>query len=249
MTIRRRFFVALENIKEDEIVVQGQDVIHIRNVLRLGPGDNVAIFDGEGFQYRAEITSTTRDEVKCKVLSRDLVQNESPVEIVLGQSVLKGTKIDDIVRKSCELGVASVVPLVTQRCALKLKSSDQDKKIERWQKISLGASKQSGRARVPSILKTMKSIEEFCSHYANYEIKLIFHEDENSLRFSELERGDSAIKNVALLVGPEGGWTENEIKTAIEYGFRIVSLGPRILRAETAPIAVLSIVQFFWGDF
>jgi 16S rRNA (uracil1498-N3)-methyltransferase len=249
MKIRRRFFVALENIKGDEIVVQGQDVVHIRNVLRLGLGDTVAIFDGEGFQYRAEITSSTGDEVKCKVLSRDRVENESPIEIVLGQSILKGTKTDDIIRKSCELGVASFVPLAAQRCVLKFKAADQDKKIERWQKISTEASKQSGRAKVPSVSKTMKSVEEFCSQYVNHEIKLIFQEDENSLRFSELERGNGSIEKVALLVGPEGGWTDSEIKTAMEYGFQAVSLGPRILRAETAPIAVLSIVQFFWGDF
>ena len=169
--------------------------------------------------------------------------------MILGQSLLKGTKLDDVVRKSCELGVAGVVPLIAQRCVLKFKAADKDKKTERWQKISVEASKQSGRARVPSVSKTIKSVEEFCSDYADYEIKLIFQEDENSLRFSELEQGNDVVEKAALLIGPEGGWTENEIKTAMEYGFQTVSLGPRILRAETAPIAVLSIVQFFWGDF
>ncbi len=249
MKNRRRFFVALDNIRSNEIVVQGQDVIHIRNVLRLGLGDAVAIFDGEGFQYNAEITSSTRNEVKCKILSRDRIQNESPVEITLGQSILKGTKLDDIVRKSCELGVASFVPIVAQRCALKLKLPEQTKKVERWQKIAMEASKQSGRARIPSILQPINSIEEFCSNNEKYDIKLIFQESENSLRFSDLEREYTPKGKVALLIGPEGGWTENEIKTAIEHGFQSVSLGPRILRAETAPIAVLSIVQCFWGDF
>lgn len=249
MKIRRRFFVPKENIEGDEIVVHGQDVVHIRNVLRLTLGDTVAIFDGEGLRYSAEIISSTRDEVKCKVISRDQVQNESPIEIILGQSILKGTKLDDVVRKSCELGVAKVVPLVAERCALKLKQADLDKKNERWRKIATEASKQSGRAKVPSVLKMMSSVEEFCSYYADYEIKLIFQEDESSLRFSEVEQGNGSIKNVALLIGPEGGWTESEVKTATVYGFKSVSLGPRILRAETAPIAVLSIVQFFWGDY
>ncbi len=249
MKIRRRFFVGKEKIKGDEIVVKGQDVIHIRNVLRLGIGDNVAIFDGEGSLYSAEITALTRDEILCKILSRHQALNESPVEITLGQSILKGAKLDDIVRKSCELGVSTFAPLIAERSVLKLKPAELNKKSERWQKIAVEASKQSGRAKVPSISKTMNSVEEFCLDCANDEIKLIFHEDESSLRFSELDRGSSSIKKAALLIGPEGGWTESEVKTASDYGFRSVSLGPRILRAETAPIAVLSIVQFYWGDF
>ena len=249
MKTRRRFFVPIENIKDDEILINGKDVNHIRNVLRLVLGDNVAIFDGKGNRFFAEIISLTRKEVKCKILKCDQFQNESPVGITLGQSILKGTKIDEIVRRSCELGLTNFVPLMSQRCVYKIKQAELKKKTERWQKVAVEASKQSGRTRVPFVSKTINSIKEFCLYYENSEIKLIFQEDENNIRISELKYGSSLIKKIAILIGPEGGWTESEVKTAIDYGFRPISLGPRILRAETVPIAVISIMQLFWGDF
>ena len=178
MNIRRRFFTPPENILGDEILLQDQDVSHIRNVLRLGIGDNVAVFDGQGFQYIVEITSSTKDMVKANILSRNEVQNESPLDITLGQSILKGSKLDDIVRKSCELGIKRFVPLVAGRSVLKMSAEGKNKKNQRWRKIAMEASKQSGRSKIPTVMDTLSSVDEFCSNYADCSVKLIFHEEE-----------------------------------------------------------------------
>ncbi|MDP7557255.1 MAG: 16S rRNA (uracil(1498)-N(3))-methyltransferase [Nitrospinaceae bacterium] len=243
-----RFFTAPENITDDNVVLRGSDVPHIRTVLRLKSGDRVQVLDGRGNCYTVILTRVGRDKIESRVESKEDVDDcESPLTISLGQGMVKGTGFDGVVRRAVELGVGYVIPVSARRCVSKLSKEDTAKKVGRWQRIAREASKQCGRARVPEVGSKAMSVKEFC--YANREadLRLIFWEEELSIRIGDFSQKNS-INSAAVLIGPEGGFAADEIESAMEYGFQSVSLGPRLLRTDTAPLAVLSILQHLWGD-
>ena len=243
-----RFFTAPENITDEKAIIRGADVAHIRAVLRLEIGDRIQVLDGCGTCYIVTLNHVGRESIESHI---DLKENaddcESPLTIFLGQGMVKGTGFDGIVRRAVELGVGKIFPVSAKRCISKLSPEDIPKKMERWKRIAREAAKQCGRSRIPDISPKPISVKEFC--YANREadLKLIFWEEERSTRIRNLpHRHDH--KTAAVLIGPEGGFASGEIESAIGYGFRSVSLGPRLLRTDTAPLAVLSILQNHWGD-
>ncbi len=246
MSSVRQFFISPDHISNDQVTLRGQDVTHIRTVLRLKPGDNIYVMDGIGNRYCVCLTHIQREEVLGKILSKDDVGTQSPLTIHMGQALLKGNKFDDIISKAVELGVHSLTPLITERCVVKLKPIDLAKKSVRWQKIALEAAKQCRRTVVP-VVETGQFLDAFFQKCKEHELKIMFWENEKATRIKNLAVQKSP-GNVAVVIGPEGGFTEAEVKMAQEYGFKIVSLGPRILRAETAPIAVLAILQNLYGD-
>lgn len=243
----RRFFILPENISNDRVILRGSDVVHIRTVLRLKSGDVIHVLDGTGRCYRVCLTDVRSKEVIGKILSSDVVETEPPLVICMGQALLKGSKFDDVVCKAVELGVHSLVPLTLERCIVRIAPADSGQKTRRWQKIALEASKQCGRAVVPVVEQTLQSLETFCQNYADYDIKIVFWENEDAVRLKDLVIQKSP-RSIAFVTGPEGGFTVAEVETARRYGFKTVTLGPRILRAETAPIAALAILQNLWGD-
>lgn len=242
-----RFFAQPENISADQVILRGSDVGHIRNVLRLQPGDGIHVMDGKGGRYAVRLREISRHEVVGDIVSRQTIQTESPVSVTIGQAAIKGVKFDDVVRKAAELGACRIVPLQTERTIVKISKSEQEKKIGRWRKIAGEASKQCGRSEIPAVEDSVLTIERFCANCRTHDLKLIFWEEEDSVRLRDLIVPKS-LRDIAVLIGPEGGLTPAEVETAKGYGFQPVTLGQRKLRAETAAVAVLAIVQNLWGD-
>ncbi len=243
-----RFFTTPEYISDEKVILRGSDVAHIRTVLRLKKGDRIQVLDGRGNCYTVILTNVGRDTIESSINSKDDANNcESPLKICLGQGMVKGTGFDSIVRKSVELGVDKVVPVRTNRCISKLSREDLPKKIDRWTRIAEEASKQCGRCKVPEIGPKPISVKEFCLLNQNCDLKLIFWEEEVTIRIKDLS-DKRKFKSAAILIGPEGGFSAEEVENSKRYGFQSVSLGPRLLRTDTAPIAAISILQHYWGD-
>ncbi|KMP12597.1 hypothetical protein UR09_00785 [Candidatus Nitromaritima sp. SCGC AAA799-A02] len=242
-----RFFTSRENITEDTLILRGTDVPHIRNALRLKKGDRIQVLDGQGTCFTVRLTLVSRDKVEGRIDSKeDAADCESPFFVCLGQALVKGTGFDDITRRTVELGVGRIVPVKAGRCVAKLSKAESAKKMERWQRIAREASKQCGRSRVPEI-GSVVSFEEFCLSNRSADLKIIFWEEEGPVRVGDLAV-EGKPRSAAVLVGPEGGFSAEEIESAKKYGFQSVTLGPRLLRTGTAPLAALSILQHHWGD-
>ena len=239
-----RFFAGNENFSGDSIVLTGTDASHIRKVLRLKAGDNIQVLDGKGFLYEVKLTDVKAQLVKGEIISSEKVNTESPLKIHLGQSLIKGNKFDDVLRKSVELGVETIIPLMTERTVVK---SDSDKKIARWQKIAEESCKQCGLSSIPNVSKSVIKLDVFCQQRSEADLKLMFWELESENRLKDINP-EKPPSSASVLIGPEGGFTIEEVKTARSHGFQTVGLGPRILRAETAPLVVLSLLQSKWGD-
>ena len=243
-----RFFTTPENITDEKVILRGTDVAHIRTVLRLKGGDRIQVLDGRGNCYTVILTTVWRDRIESTIsLKEDASNCESPLRICLGQGMVKGTGFDGIVRKSVELGVDKVVPVSASRCILKLSQGDAAKKIDRWSRIAREASKQCGRSNIPDIASKSTTVKDFCFVNRESDLKLIFWEEERSLRIKDLLHKNQ-LNSVAILIGPEGGFSSKEVEISRKYGFQSVSLGPRLLRTDTAPLAAISILQNRWGD-
>ena len=243
-----RFFTNPENITDEKVILRGSDVVHIRTVLRLKRGDRIQVLDGCGNCYTVILSIVGHDTIECSINSKENANNcESPLRISLGQGMVKGVGFDGIVRKSVELGVDKVVPVSANRCVSKLSQEDATKKMNRWQRIAIEASKQCGRSRVPDIGPKLATVKEFCFFYRESDLKLIFWEEERSIRIKDLSHKNQ-LKSAAILIGPEGGFSSKEVESSKKYGFQSVSLGPRLLRTDTAPLAAISILQNHWGD-
>jgi len=239
-----RFFANKSNFSNNLVVLEGSDVSHIRTVLRLKMGDEIEVLDGQGSLYLVRLAEFKNKLIKCKILSSEKIDAESPLKIYLGQSIIKGNGFDVILKKAVELGVYSISPLLTERTVTK---SNSDKKIIRWKKMVEESSKQCGRSLIPKIADNIIELETFCQQASNSDLKLIFWEMENKKSLKDINP-ETVPSSVSLLIGPEGGFTQEEVETARSYGFHSLGLGPRIFRAETAPLVVLSLLQAKWGD-
>jgi 16S rRNA (uracil1498-N3)-methyltransferase len=228
-----------------------EEAQHMRGVLRLKPGDEVFVFDGLGHEYRCRIESLRRDEAALSILEEiEPASHESALNLRLALSLLKGEKFDLVVQKATELGVAAIVPVVTKLSDIRLRDErDAEKRVTRWRRIAIEAAKQSGRAKVPQV--------EEPQELASLLESLSTEDDAQGLMFAErggqsmakaLERLSPRPKALTALVGPEGGWAEDEIQSAREGGWDIITLGGRILRAETAAITITALLQHLFGD-
>lgn len=243
-----RFFINSKDIFDDNINVTGEDYNHIKKVLRLKCGEIITLSDGEGLEYVAEIVEFGDGFVHTKVIESFKNTTEPPVKVTLYQGLPKSDKMDFIIQKSVELGISKIVPVLTERTVVRLDSEkDALKKCERWNRISLEAAKQCNRGIIPKI-EIPISFKEAIKQTEDKALSLIPYEKEakNSLK-RVLERVDS-ISDISVFIGPEGGFTEQEIEEAVSSGLSSVTLGPRILRTETAGIAVLSILMYELGD-
>ena len=239
-----RFFTDKDNISSNFILLQGSDVSHIRKVLRLKVGDQIEVLDGEGSLYLVNLTDISINSIKGEILSSEQINTESRLMIHLGQSLIKGGGFDIILKKSVELGVNFISPLITERTVVK---SGSDKKFSRWKKIIEESSKQCGRSSIPEISNKITGLDIFCQKTKNSDLKLIFWEMEKNMGLSDINP-KVIPRSTSLLIGPEGGFTVEEVEIARSYGFLSLGLGPRTFRAETAPLVVLSLLQWKWGD-
>lgn len=239
------FFVTPEQIGEREIRIEGSDVNHIRNVLRMNPGEQITVSSGEDKkEYRCEIFQIEEDCITAKIMWAQEADTELPSKICLFQGLPKSDKMELIIQKAVELGVYEIVPMATKRAVVKLDKKKAETKGKRWNAISESAAKQSKRMIIPEV-KPVMTFEEAVSYAEKYDKKLIPYELAEGIErtreiFSEIHPGDS----VAIFIGPEGGFDETEIEAARKEGICPITLGRRILRTETAGMTVLSVLMF-----
>ncbi|HIZ16549.1 MAG TPA: 16S rRNA (uracil(1498)-N(3))-methyltransferase [Firmicutes bacterium] len=229
--------------------IVGGDAVHILKSLRMSVGDRLTICDGSGSDAECEIYEAGRDYLKLKVLSRSLSLSEPNIEVNLYQCLPKGDKFDGVVRKSVELGVHSVTPVISSRVISRPDQKALAKKAERWNKISREAAGQSGRGIVPMVREALSfdlAVKEASLSDKDECILNIFFYECGGKPMSELNL--AGIKTINIFIGPEGGYSPAEAKTAENAGFFTATLGSRILRTETAPVAALSVIMYITGN-
>jgi len=243
-----KFFVPKKNIDGNNAIIDGEDVKHIYRVLRLQIGDKVSVNNSEGKEYIGEITSIDKKEVNINLLEENAINNESPVEVYLFQGLPKSTKMDLIVQKNTELGIKAITPIITKRVEVKSELKDL-KKVDRWNKIALEASKQSKRSLVPQINAPME-FELLLDQLKHMDLVVVPYENQEGYGIKKLIQNIeiNKINKVAIVIGPEGGFEEDEIIKLKEIGAEVVTLGPRILRTETAGFVCLSLIMYELGD-
>lgn len=215
---------------------------HLARVLRVSLGENIILFNGEGGEYHAVIRQINKKNIVAEVLKFADRNVESPVKIILAQGLARGEKMDFVIQKAVEMGVSEIVPVITERCNVRLDQEREQKRMQHWQAVVISACEQSGRNRLP-VMHAPIELEEWMEK-TDAEMKFVLspHAAE---KLHDVKRASS----VAVVIGPEGGLSEAEIQAAQRKGFSALNLGPRILRTETAALAALAVLQFVFGDF
>lgn len=234
----RRFFC--DNIAESTATISGDDAHHISRVLRMKPGDTLSLCDGAGGEFNAVITSVSSETVVCALGTKHESATESPVAVTLFQCLPKTGKMETIVQKCTELGVFAVVPVVSARCVV-IPNKDFEKKRERYNRVALEAAKQSRRAVVPQVLPLveLKKVDP-----KQFDLFLVAYEEEDARSLKVALQQANSPKAIAILIGPEGGLEEGEVNRLMQSGAVSVSLGKRILRTETAGMAMLAQILY-----
>jgi 16S rRNA (uracil1498-N3)-methyltransferase len=217
---------------------------HLRTVLRIKARQEIVLFNGLGGEYLARIHTLDKKSLIVEVLRHEDIDRESFLDITLVQGISKGQRMDYSIQKAVELGVYAIQPIITERCAIRQKGDRVERKGAHWEGVIRSASEQSGRTRLPQLLEPMP-LRDYLKHTSNTALKLVL----DPLARHHLGDLSSQHQEIDLLVGPEGGLSENEIQAACEAGFQSISLGPRILRTETAGAATIAAIQALWGDF
>lgn len=238
---RRRFHAPPTAFTQTTVTLTADEARHLRDVLRLKTGDEVYVFDGRGREFRCSVSNTKRDSAELRIDAEvEPAKPESQLQLNLCVALLKGEKFDLVVQKATELGVTTITPLITRHADIHLRDqSDATKRVTRWQRIALEAAKQSGRAFVPEI-----SLPIAFEAALNLEGAGVMFSERDGETFESL----TATSPITALIGSEGGWADDEIEAARTRDFHIVTLGGRILRAETAAIAVAVLMQHRFGD-
>lgn len=236
--------------KDVAVVIAGEDAHHIARVLRLGPGERIVVVAAPEREALAEITDVAAGRVRARILAVRSARREPPVFVRLVQSVAKGEKMDYIVQKSTELGVGEIVPVVSERSVVRLDRARGEERAQRWQKIAREAAQQSGRTVVPRVLPPMPFAAALPARPAAGDLALILYEGESGRGLQAVLASSQATVSgaVTIYVGPEGGFADGEVAAAASAGCVPVSLGPRILRAETAGPAALAMILYHLGD-
>ncbi|MBC7912372.1 MAG: 16S rRNA (uracil(1498)-N(3))-methyltransferase [Pyrinomonadaceae bacterium] len=248
---RRRFYAPPEAFEENFVTLATEEARHLRDVLRLRVGDEAFVFDGEGREYLCLIAESLRNSARLEVREAvEAASPESPLSLTLAVALLKGEKFDFVVQKATELGVTRIMPVITKRADVRLRDASEPlRRVARWQRLALEACKQSGRARVPEIAVPI-SFPALLENDAieNTEARLMFAERSGQSLAEAFSPSDARPAALTALVGSEGGWEDEEIAQAANANWTIVTLGGRILRAETAAITVAALMQHLFGD-
>lgn len=240
-----RFYISPEQVKGKAIRIVGSDVNHIKNVLRLEPGDWVVACDGDGLDYISRIDKLQPDEIHLTVEKIQDTGTELPVRITLFQGVPKKDKLELIIQKAVELGVGEIVPVLTKRCVVKLTEEKKiTKRMDRWQAIAEAAAKQCDRGIIPTVHEPV-SFQDALAMAGQLEYGIIPYELQEGIQEArEIVKTACTKKTLGIFIGPEGGFESEEVERAIQQGIRPMTLGKRILRTETAGMALLSILMF-----
>lgn len=236
-----RFFCDTDG---ETVRVTGEDAHHISNVLRMEKGEQIIACCGDGLDYIAEITNIAKDCVTANVIKTEPSKGESNIKITLFQGLPKGEKFDTVIQKSVELGVFEIVPIMLKRCVVKIDSKKKSAKTERWNKITLSAAKQCGRGIVPQVKEPL-DIKEAALLMKNFDLVIVAYEEEKETTLKDVLTSCGDVKNIAVVIGPEGGIEKEELNYLIETANgKSVTLGERILRTETAPISLISMIMY-----
>ncbi len=243
-----RFFVPSEQISDNNITITGSDVNHIKNVLRMKVGDKIEVFDSSGSEYKAIIKEINTERVLCRIAESRQQKAERRINVTLAQCLPKAKKMDFIIQKATELGVDSIIPVISERSIPKIEDK-ADKKISHWQKTAKEAAEQSGRTDIPGI-KPLIKFEDLIKTVKNYSIALLPWEGEKN---TTLKKSLNSIllpplPQILILIGPEGGFSQEEVDLAKKAGFQSMTLGKRILRTETAGIVMLAQLSYELGN-
>ena len=239
-----RFFIQHSQIQGSRLYVEGPDVNHIKNVLRMKPGDQVMVSDGEDMQYLCALESFTDGLVWFEIVDTWKENRELPSKLYLFQGLPKSDKMELIIQKATELGVHEVVPVVTGRTVVRLDEKKAQKKTARWNAIAESAAKQSGRSRIPQVREVM-AFSEALAFAGELDVLLIPYEKAEGMESTrQAIEGIRPGQSVGIFIGPEGGFEEAEVEQAMECGAAPVTLGRRILRTETAGFVVLSMLLY-----
>lgn len=241
-----RFIVSLSDIQASQITIRDREAYHLKKVLRLAPGDKIQVADGQGNEYLAAIIKL-EDSVICQIIEKIESVPEPEFKVALWQGIPKGEKMDFIIQKCTELGISRINPLYTKYTVVRLEPKKQKNREERWQRIAFEAAKQCGRAVVPSI-GSILNWQDVLAAPKQDGLFLLFAETQKKPGLKQTLENNSGFKEIHLLVGPEGGFAEQEINTAQSSGWYPVSLGRRILRTETAGMAGLTMVLYQYGQ-
>lgn len=238
------FFVTPAQIMDGYAVITGQDVNHIRNVLRMKAGEQVGIRDGISRNYVCELETIGSEEIRARILSEETDSSELPARLYLFQGLPKSDKMELIIQKAVELGVYQIIPVATRRAVVKLDKKKEESKVKRWNAIAESAAKQSGRMLVPEVTGVM-TLKEAYDYAGAFDVNLIPYELAEGM--AETRQVLAAIRpgmQVGIFIGPEGGFDVEEVEQAIAAGIHPITLGRRILRTETAGMTTLSILMF-----
>ncbi|HUH65684.1 MAG TPA: 16S rRNA (uracil(1498)-N(3))-methyltransferase [Syntrophales bacterium] len=227
----------------------GRDLRYVRSVLRMKTGDRLILFDGAGCECEAVIRTVSSEGVKVEVLKKNMIDDQN-IRITMYQALPKGNKMDAIVRKATELGAGVIIPFTSARSVPRLTQEKARDRVSRWRNIAKEAARQSGRADIPEVEEIL-SFDEMLASSEGQALKIIFWEEELERGVKELLRGERniAAKNISAIIGPEGGFSKEEVARAAVAGFISVSLGRYVLKVETAAVTILSIIQYELGIF
>ncbi len=243
----RRLFVSDVSDQGTDVVLRGPSKRYVRDVLRMGRGDSLVLFDGSGMEYLSTIIEATTRNVTVRIQDKRPGTCESPLRVLIGIGLLKANKMDLVIQKASELGVQEIIPVAVRRAVPSLASDRAEQRRERWLKIAREASRQCGRTTVPEV-RPVLPFEALLERGREADLSLLFT-TAATRPLGALEQERAALPGqVMVLVGPEGGFTPEEEQAAQERGFLRVGLGPRILRAETAAITAMGLVQYTFGD-
>ena len=240
----QHFFVTPDQVQEDKIYIDGSDVNHIKNVLRMRIGEEVTVNDGNNQSYLCEIRAFEDEQVVLDIIESKTTDSELLSKIYLFQGLPKQDKMELIVQKAVELGAYQVIPVATKRAVVKLDEKKAAKKVARWQQIAESAAKQAGRGYIPEVHEVM-NYREALEYAKSLDVVLIPYELAEGMRetkeiLASIKKGDS----IGVFIGPEGGFEREEVEKAIEMGAKVITLGKRILRTETAGLTTLSVLMF-----
>ena len=228
----------------DEIALDTGASRHLTTVLRLKSGDNVILFNGQGGEFLAILNECNAKKVLVTVTDFDNISRESPLNIHLGIGLSRGDRMDWVIQKATEAGVTAITPLYTERTEVKLKGERAEKKMRHWQQVTVSACEQCGRNQLPT-LNSPIALSDWLNNIDADKKLVLHHRSQTSIR----NLNDDDISSTALLIGPEGGLSHQEIAQAEDKNFIPLTLGPRVLRTETAPIIAIGLLQSLWGDY
>ncbi len=240
------FFVASDAVSSPVIRISGPLLRHLRDSLRLQPGEPLIVTDDRGRRYRTAITKVTTEAIESQIVETVTAPPRTSPKIVLAQAILKGEKMDWVIQKATELGVDSIVPVHTKHGIVQIKPDRVERQVARWQRIALEAAQQSERWTVPTIAEPAELSKTMAAYPSAAKFALAERSADKSLVKVMLPSGPDQM--IVMLIGPEGGWDDDELRSVQNQGFTTLTLGSRILRAETAALAALSILQSRLGE-